>query len=118
MKGVIRVRRRFLCCVLALTCSTLLLLVSGCEDPAKHMTFDEAMEEYEWDRSSVRDYFFEEYGSAEIFDMLRDRVGPERILEWVLQDVEFEAVLDVMHDIYSDHTAEDIVLDAVIDRYY
>jgi hypothetical protein len=81
------------------------------------MTVDEAMDEYEWDVDGVRDYFFEKYSGHEVFEMLWDRCGQERILEWALDGADFEDVVDAMEDIYSRRGAEDIILDVVADRY-
>lgn len=96
-----------------------LLTVSGCgcEDPAKNMSFYEAMDQYEWDRAEVRDYFFDEYGKHDILEMCLDKYSRGDVLAWIVEQVEFEYVLDAVYDVYSDRTAEDVILDAVADRF-
>lgn len=104
----------------ALLCFAVLLLalsISGCEDPAKSMSFDEAMEKYEWDAAEVRNYFFDSYGKYDILEMCCDKYSQDDVLAWVVERVEFERILDAVYDVYSDRTAEDVILDAVADRF-
>lgn len=80
--------------------AALLLVPAGCSDPAKSMSFDEAMAEYEWDDSEVMFYILEEYTGHELLDIIWEEYGGERVMEWIL-----------------DGGSDDLVLDAVADRY-
>lgn len=98
-------------------CAVFLLLSVGCEDPARGMSFGEAMDKYEWDNSEMLDYVFSEFSKYEILEICQDRYGQDVFLEWVAESVDFEYVIDAWYDVYSDQLARDLILDAVADRY-
>lgn len=104
------------CVVLLLVCA--FFLTSGCEDSARHMSFNDAMEKYEWDDTEVREYLFSEYSGRELLEFVQDAYGYEEVLGWVVEDADFDAILDAIHDVYSDEYAEDMVVSAVVERYW
>lgn len=78
--------------------AALLLVPAGCSDPARNMSFDEAMEKYEWERSEVRDYVFDSYRGSDIVEELEFR-GKFDPVDYVLERYPTDEILERLWDI-------------------